>query len=89
MRSVSILKSNSQGFKVTGSINVPLAPATGQVVYTNDFPKPHCPGIDCGSPGIIVPKNQYLKNTNGLEFFQLSGNTVVPWKGSARRTSSR
>ena len=83
VRSVSVSKSNSQGFKVTGSINVRLAPATGQVVYTNNFPKPHCPGIDCGSPGIIVPKNQYLKNMNGLEFFQLSGNTVVPWNGTA------
>jgi hypothetical protein len=84
VRSVNVSKSNSQGFKVTGSINVPLAPATGQVVYTNNFPKPHCPGIDCGSPGIIVPRNQYLKNTNGLEFFQLSGNTVVPWNGTAK-----
>jgi hypothetical protein len=84
VRSVTVSKSNSQGFKVTGSINVPLAPSTGQVVYTNDFNVPHCPGINCGSPGIIVPKNQYLKNTNGLEFFQVSGDTVVPWKGTAK-----
>ncbi|HEY6116257.1 MAG TPA: baseplate J/gp47 family protein [Candidatus Dormibacteraeota bacterium] len=84
VRSVSISKSNSQGFKVTGSINVPLAPSIGQVVYTNDFGAPHCPGINCGSPGIIVPHNQYLKNTNGLEFFQVSGDTVVPWKGTAK-----
>src|SRR5690348_12477455 len=41
VRSVSISKSNSQGFKVTGSINIPLAPSTGQVVYTNDFSAPH------------------------------------------------
>jgi len=84
VRSVSVSKSNSQGFKVTGSINVPLAPSTGQVVYTNDFTTPHCPGINCGSPGIIVPHNQYLKNTNGLEYFQVSGDTVVPWKGTAK-----
>ncbi|HYS97484.1 MAG TPA: baseplate J/gp47 family protein [Candidatus Dormibacteraeota bacterium] len=84
VRPVSVSKSNSQGFKVTGSKNVPLAPATGQVVYTNNFPPPHCPGINCGSPGIVVPKNQYLRNTNGLEYFQISGNTVVPWKGTAK-----
>jgi Baseplate J-like protein len=84
VRSVTVSKSNSQGFKVTGSINVPLAPSTGQVVYTNNFGVPHCPGINCGSPGIIVPRNQYLKNTNGLEFFQVSGDTVVPWKGTAK-----
>jgi hypothetical protein len=84
VRSVTVSKSNSQGFKVTGSINVPLAPATGQVVYTNDISVPHCPAIDCGSPGIVVPHNQYLKNTDGLEFFQVSGNTLVPWKGTAR-----
>jgi hypothetical protein len=86
VRPVTVTKSNSQGFKVTGSINVPLAPSTGQVVYTNEIPVPKCPGINCGSPGIIVPKNQYLKNTDGLEFFQSSGNTVVPWQGTARAT---
>ena len=84
VRSLTVSKSNSQGFKVTGSINVPLAPSTGQVVYSNNFTAPHCPGINCGSPGIIVPHNQYLKNTNGLEFFQVSGDTVVPWKGTAK-----
>jgi len=83
VRSVSISKSNSQGFKVTGLINVRLAPSTGQVVYTNNFSAPHCPGINCGSPGIIVPKNQYLKNINGLEFFQVSKDRTVPWKGTA------
>src|SRR2546423_7943053 len=84
VRSVNVSKSNSQGFKVTGSKNVPLAPSTGQVVYSNDIAPPHCPGIDCGSAGIIVPKGQYLKNSNGLEFFQVSGNTLVPWKGTAK-----
>src|SRR5262245_15410549 len=82
VRAVSVSKSNSQGFKVTGLINVPLARATGQVVYTNNFSAPHCPGINCGSPGIIVPKNQYLKNSNDLEFFQTSGDVVVPWQGT-------
>ena len=84
VRSVTVTKSNSQGFKVTGSITVPLAPAQGQVVYTNAIGPPRCPGINCGSPGIVVPKNQYLKNSNGLEFFQISGDTVVPWNGTAK-----
>src|ERR1700716_3786388 len=38
VRSVVISKSNSQGFKTTGLIQVPLAPATGAVVYTNSIP---------------------------------------------------
>jgi Baseplate J-like protein len=86
VRTISSSRSNSQGFKVTGSINVPLAPATGQVVYTNDFPKPKCPGINCGSPGIVVPYGQRLMNTNQLEFAQSSKNTVVPWQGTATVT---
>src|SRR5690348_7410490 len=67
VRNVALSKSNSQGFKVTGSIVVPLAPATGQVVYTNDFPTPKCPGLSCGSPGIIIPYGQRLMNTNNID----------------------
>ena len=83
VRPVTITNSASQGFKVTGSIDVPLAPATGQVTYTNNFNKPSCPGIDCNSPGIAVAYGQRLMNVNGLEFFQTSATTVVPWKGTA------
>jgi len=54
VRPVTISNSNSQGFKVTGSIDVPLAPATGLVVYTNDFNKP----INSNSPGIMFPNGQ-------------------------------
>ncbi|HSS60032.1 MAG TPA: baseplate J/gp47 family protein [Candidatus Limnocylindrales bacterium] len=78
VRAVTVSNSNSQGFKVTGSIDVPLAAANGQVVYTNAFPVP-CPGPDCGSPGLVVPYGQRLMNTNGLEFAQTSGNLTVPW----------
>src|ERR1700682_4099692 len=38
VRSVVISRSNSQGFKTTGLITVPLAPASGVVTYTNKFP---------------------------------------------------
>jgi hypothetical protein len=86
VRTVSVSKSNSQGFKVTGSINVPLAPSTGQVVYTNSFATPKCPGINCGSPGIKVPYGQRLMNTNQLEFAQSSKDVIVPWKGTATAT---
>ena len=82
VRSVTVSKSNSQGFKVTGSINVPLAASIGQVVYTNDFKEP-CPGPDCGSPGIQIKAGQYLKNTNGLEFVQTTKSVTVPWRGTA------
>jgi hypothetical protein len=84
VRSVSITRSNSQGFKTTGQIVVPLAPAIGQVTYTNNIAPPRCPGISCGSPGIDIPKGQRLMNTNSVEFAQSSGKTTVPWKGTAK-----
>ncbi len=74
VRSVTISNSNSQGFKTTGSIDVPLAPAIGQVVYTNDLSQ----GIS-NSPGLLFKYGQRLMNTNGLEFAQTSADTVVPW----------
>jgi len=77
VRPVSISNSNSQGFKVTGSIDVPLAPATGQVVYTNDLKS----STFTNSPGLIFKYGQRLMNTNGLEFAQTSGDTLVPWNG--------
>ena len=80
VRPVTLARSNSQGFKVTGSIDVPLAPATGQVVYTNDLKGP---GIS-GSPGLLFKYGQRLMNTNGLEFAQISPDTVVPWNGQQR-----
>ena len=76
VRSVTISKSTSQGFKVTGSINVPLAPSTGQVVYTNNLKQ----GFT-NSPGLIFPYGQRLMNTNGIEFAQTSPDTLVPWNG--------
>ncbi|HET7339371.1 MAG TPA: baseplate J/gp47 family protein, partial [Candidatus Dormibacteraeota bacterium] len=79
VRAVTITSSSSQGFKVTGSIDVPLAPATGQVVYTNAYSAPTLGSPDYGSPGIIVPYGQRLMNSNGLEFAQTSGNVIVPW----------
>jgi hypothetical protein len=82
VRPVVIAHSSSQGFKVTGSIDVPLAPATGQVVYTNDL---QCNG--CGSPGLQFPRGQRLMNANGLEFAQTSGDTVVPWNGGQKTVS--
>jgi baseplate J-like protein len=89
VRTISLSKSNSQGFKVTGSINVPLAPSTGQVTYTNNFGVPKCPGGSCGSPGIVMPYGQRLMNSNQLEFAQTSsdpkyGGVLVPWKGTAK-----
>jgi hypothetical protein len=77
----AISRSNSQGFKTTGQIVVPHAPATGQVTYTNKFTQPKCPG-NC-SPGIMIPYGQRLTNTNGIQFAQTSASTVVPWEGAA------
>jgi hypothetical protein len=80
VRPVVIAHSNSQGFKVTGSIDVPLAPATGQVVYTNDLKS----GAITNSPGLLFKYGQRLMNTNGLQFAQTSGDTIVPWNGGQK-----
>lgn len=80
VRPVVISSSASQGFKVTGSIDVPLAPALGQVVYTNDLQCNACGG----SPGLMFKYGQRLMNTNGLEFAQVSPDTVVPWNGGQK-----
>jgi hypothetical protein len=74
VRSVVISRSNSQGFKTTGLITVPLAPSTGQVVYSNA-----CSASGHGSPGIWLYRGQRLINSNGLTFAQSSGDTMVPW----------
>ncbi|HEY4913553.1 MAG TPA: baseplate J/gp47 family protein [Candidatus Dormibacteraeota bacterium] len=74
VRANVISKSSSQGFKTTGSIVVPLAPAIGQVVYSNN-----CPASGHGAPGIYVYRGQRLDNTNGITFAQTSGDTMIPW----------
>jgi hypothetical protein len=87
VRAYSIQRSESQGFKTTGLIQVLLAPATGSVVYTNSIQQPKCgQGGDssCGSPGIIVLRGQRLNDsTDGVTFAQTSGNVLVPWQGTA------
>ncbi len=76
-----ISKSSSQGFKTTGSIVVPLAPAQGQVTYTNNCqPNPR-------SPGLWVNTGQRLDNTNGITFAQQSANVFVPWGGQVGSVS--
>jgi Baseplate J-like protein len=69
-----ISRTDSQGFKTTGVKSVPLAPAIGQVTYTNS-----CNGSNHSSPGLLVYNGQRLMNSNGIEFAQTSGDTVVPW----------
>lgn len=77
VRTVLVTRSTSQGFKTTGSINVPLAPAIGQVVYTNTCSNGH------GSPGIWLYTGQRLDNANGLVFAQTSNDVLVPWAQSS------
>jgi hypothetical protein len=77
IRPVLVTRSTSQGFKTTGSIDVPLAPAIGQVVYTNDL---QSSGFT-QSPGLMFKYGQRLINANGIVFAQTSGNTIVPWNG--------
>src|SRR5437867_2063730 len=79
-RTVPRSKSTSQGFKVTGSIEVPLAPSTGQVVYSNDLKS----SAFTNSPGLVFKYGQRLMNSNGIEFAQTSPDTVVPWNGGQK-----
>jgi baseplate J-like protein len=83
VRASVISRTDSQGFKTTGQKTVPLAPALGQVVYTNGFPPPqHC-APSC-SPGLIFPRGQrLLDGQDKIEFAQISGDTLVPWNSQA------
>jgi hypothetical protein len=83
IRVSTVSRTDSQGFKTTGVHAVPLAPATGQVMYSNNYNQPKCPSPDCNSPGIVMPYGMRLKNSNDLEFAQTSGDTLVPWQGTA------
>ena len=74
VRADVISKSSSQGFKTTGSIVVPLAPAQGQVIYTNA-----CPKNTHNSPGIEIYRGQRLDNTNGITFAQNANDFMLPW----------
>ncbi len=83
-----ISRSDSQGFKTTGSIRVLLAPATGLVVYTNSLSQPNCPRAGCTSPGLVVLRGQRLTDgTDGITFAQTTskyqGGVLVPWGGTA------
>jgi len=77
VRVTTISRSDSQGFKTTGVKQVLLAPAIGQVTYTNS-----CSGGGHTSPGILLYRGQRLTNSNRIEFAQTTGDTVVKWGGS-------
>ncbi|MDQ2943516.1 MAG: baseplate J/gp47 family protein, partial [Candidatus Dormibacteraeota bacterium] len=77
VRSVVISRSNSQGFKTTGLIQVPIAPATGQVTYRNT-----CNASGHSVAGLVVLRGQRLQNSNGITFAQTSGDVLVPWNQS-------
>ena len=74
IRVLSVTRTDSQGFKTTGVKNVPLAPATGQIVFTNNCQKPHN-----DSPGLISYRGTRFDNSNGIEFAQTSSDITVPW----------
>jgi hypothetical protein len=76
VRSVVISRSNSQGFKTTGLITIPLAPSFGLVTYTNNCRQ----GNNLGN-GLVMKNGQRLLNTNGISFAQTSGDTLVTWGG--------
>jgi hypothetical protein len=86
VRTTVISRSNSQGFKTTGVIQVVLAPAFGTVVYTNNLSQPNCPRAGCTSPGLVLLRGQRLDDTqDSLVFAQTTnsyqGGVLVPWSG--------
>jgi hypothetical protein len=86
VRAYSIQRSESQGFKTTGLIQVLLAPATGSVLYTNSMSQPKCnqDPVACNSLGIVVLRGQRVTDsTDSVTFAQTSGNVLVPWQGTA------
>ncbi|HYR48981.1 MAG TPA: hypothetical protein VES90_02235, partial [Candidatus Eisenbacteria bacterium] len=80
VRSVTISRSNSQGFKTTGQIVVPLAPAIGQVTFTNAC----TPQFGNSGPGLTILRGQRFLNTNDIMFAQTSGAVTVPWKAGGK-----
>ena len=86
VRTTVISRSNSQGFKTTGLIQVLLAPAFGTVVYTNNLSQPNCPRAGCTSPGLVLLRGQRLDDTQDSIVFAQTTNTyqggvLVPWSG--------
>src|SRR5258708_876704 len=77
-RVTTISRSDSQGFKTTGRKHVQLAPAIGQVTYTNS-----CSGGGHTSPRILLYRGQRLGKSNRIEFAQTTGDTEVKWRASA------
>jgi hypothetical protein len=89
VRAFSLQRSESQGFKTTGLIQVLLAPATGAIVYTNSMSQPDCKHdpVGCNSPGIVVLKGQRVADsTDGVMFAQNSSDVLVRWQSTASAT---
>jgi hypothetical protein len=75
VRTDIITRSNSQGFKTTGLVQILLAPAYGTLAFTNNCtPNGGNPG-----PGIITRYGTRFVNTNGLVFAQVTPDVLVPW----------
>jgi hypothetical protein len=82
VRADIITRSNSQGFKTTGLVQVLLASAYGTLVFTNNCsPSGGNPG-----PGIVSKQGTRFVNTNGIEFAQITADVLVPWGKAALAT---
>lgn len=80
VRMVVVSRSSSQGFKTTGVIAVPLAPATGVIQLTNSCSQPT--HLNPPPAGIVSKQGTRFVNTNGIEFAQSSGDVTVRWGSS-------
>jgi len=69
VRTDTLTKSNSQGFKVTGKIDVPLAPAVGQAVYRN--------GCNTKQSFTLLKGQRVVDPSNQVLFAQTSGDVTV------------
>jgi hypothetical protein len=75
VRTDIITRSNSQGFKTTGLVQVLLASSIAVVTFTNNC----TPGGGNPGPGIISKSGTRFVNTNGIEFAQTTPDSLVPW----------
>jgi hypothetical protein len=76
-----ISKSDSQGFKTTGVKSVPLAPAYGAILLSNNCTRPN--NLFPPPTGIISRQGTRFVNTNGIVFAQTSGDVTVAWGKTA------
>jgi len=80
VRTDIITRSNSQGFKTTGLVQVLLASSIGVLTFTNNC----TPSGSSNGPGLISKYGTRFVNTNGIEFAQTTPDWLIPWRSGSQ-----